>query len=178
MSDSENSFCTKCGASATSGAAFCPSCGTPTKSPAEATPQASSRVEWREYSYARRRGDKSAPLVGGLIVMWLGISLYLAQVNSNIGNASWWAYFFVGVGVILIAAGMLRWAQYRYRYPPTGFLIGGAFLLIIGLATVVQASLFGPGVLVAIGVVIIVFGAYSMRSKPAAQSAPTPPAQA
>ncbi len=170
MSENEAKFCKKCGVQASPTAAFCSSCGTPMGTSPHA--QTDSRMQWKEYRYARRSGDKSAPVVGGLVVLWLGISLYFGRTAFP-----WWALFLIGVGVILIASGLLRWSEYKYRYPPTGFLIGGGIILIIGLAGVAPTSIFGPAVLVAVGLVIIVFGAYSMRNKPQAQSTPTPPAQ-
>ncbi len=108
--------------------------------------------------------------------MWLGITLFLSSARSIPGPA-FWAYFLAGTGAILIIAGALRWGVFRYRYPPVGYLIGGAFLLIVGLAGIVQTAFYGPAILVAIGVVIIVFGAYSMRGRPAGESK-VPPTQA
>jgi hypothetical protein len=134
---------------------------------------ATHNMYWKEYRFARRRGDRLGPLIGGLVVVWLGVSLYLAETVSAV-SAAWWAYFLIGLGVILIVSGLVRWVQYSYRYPPTGFLVGGLFLLVIGLAGVVSAAFFGPGLLIAIGVVIIVFGAYSIRRRAPPQNAQPP----
>ena len=142
----------------------------------QTTAPTNAKMYWKEYRFARRKGDKTGPLVGGMIVIWLGITLYLSETTPFVGS-SWWAYFFIGIGVILIGSGLLRWSQYEYRYPPTGYLVGGGFLLIIGLAAVIRASFFGPGVLIAIGLVIIVLGTRSMRNKPTAQSTPAPQTQ-
>lgn len=173
MSSSEDRFCTKCGSQIATGAAFCPSCGNPVGAATQHQSRHDGRMRWREYRYARRGGDKSGPIVGGLIVVWLGITLLLSNGHYIAGSA-FFGYFLSGMGVMLIIAGALRWGVFHYRYPPIGYLIGGAFLLIIGLAGIIQTAFYGPAILIAIGVVIIVFGAYSMRSKAPSQSTSSP----
>lgn len=172
---SSDKFCSRCGAQISPGATFCPACGNPLGTGTQAPARHEEWMHWREYRYARRRGDRSGPIVGGLIVVWLGITLFLSSAGSIRGFA-FWGYFFAGMGAILIIAGALRWGVFHYRYPPVGYLIGGAFLLILGLAGIIQTAFYGPAILVAIGVVIIVFGAYSMRGRAEGESK-LPPTQ-
>jgi rRNA maturation protein Nop10 len=163
MTATENKFCSKCGAAVSQGVAFCPTCGNSLGS--DTPSHREQQTNWKEYRFARRRGDRSGPLVGGLIVVWLGISLLLSTTKTALGTPSFWGLLFAGTGVILITAGALRWGVFHYRYPPTGYLIGGTFLLIVGLAGLIQTSLFLPAILIAIGLVIIVFGAYSLKGR-------------
>ena len=52
-------------------------------------------------------------LVGGAMTFWLGISLYIAHTDLNIGGALGAVFhaggiFFAGVGIILMVAGLIR----------------------------------------------------------------------
>jgi peptidoglycan/LPS O-acetylase OafA/YrhL len=103
-------------------------------------------------------------LVGGLVLIWLGIAVYLQQTGTFSSN-DWSAYFLVGLGLILVADGLLRSMQGSRAF--TGLIIGGAVLVLIG-ATVVQSSWqsFWPLILVIIGVAVIVGGFSARRRSP------------
>ncbi len=179
-------FCMKCGAEVPEGAEFCPKCGNQMKAAPVPT-----RADWREERRARRRqekqeknekeekeekgeksGDRTGPVMGGLILIWLGISLYLAQIKY-INWDTWWPYFIVGIGVILIANAFIRYASSDHKGPVMGFLIGGAVLIIIGVAGVWGMEDWWPFVLIAIGVVVIFGG---MRARARSPAPPPPPA--
>jgi Ca2+/Na+ antiporter len=161
----------KCGAEVPEGAEFCPKCG----NQMNVTAAPSSR-DLREERRRRRReekqekdekeekqekgeksGDRTGPVMGGLILIWLGISLYLAQAHY-IDWTTWWPYFIIGIGVILIAQAVIRYASSERRAPAMGFLIGGVILLIIGMAGVMGMEDWWPFVLIAIGLVVIFSG--------------------
>jgi len=177
-------FCRKCGAALVEGAAFCSKCGAPVASTATQPPPAPPRSEYRREKEekaekhekeekhekgekAEKGGDRTGAIVGGSIVIWLGISFYLAQINI-ITWASWWAYFLSGLGVIIILQGLARYSQSGYRHPLTGSLIGGAVCLAVGLAFIGAGPLgmrdFWPIILVVIGIAIIV-SAITARSR-------------
>ncbi len=156
-------FCMKCGAEIPEGAEFCPRCGNKmTISPSvEGRRQRGEKREKEEKDEKREKeeksGDRTGPLTGGLILIWLGISLYLAQTHY-IDWATWWPYFIIGIGVILISQAIIRYASSERRAPAMGFLIGGAVLTIIGLAGVVGMENWWPFVLIAIGILVIFSG--------------------
>ncbi len=108
-------------------------------------------------------GDRSGAVVGGSILVWLGISLYLSQVNT-IPGADWWAYFLSGLGVILILQGIVR--RTRSGHPLTGSILGGAILLVIGLTSILGVRGFWPLILVVIGAAVILSGINARRRSP------------
>ena len=175
----EKRFCSKCGTQVVEGAVFCSSCGTPvsaTVSPPSAQPSPTPFVQRREKGEkgekrekeekgekGEKGGDRSGSLVGGSILIWLGISLYLSQVNT-IPGADWWAYFLSGLGAILILQGIIR--RTRSGRPFTGSILGGAILLVIGLTSILGVRDFWPFILVVIGVAVIYSGITARRRSP------------
>jgi len=173
----------KCGAQIPPGAGYCPSCGTPISSAGPAQTSASTpppdeywrhRHEKQEKQEKREKGEKNekgrggditGAITGGLILIWLGVTFFL-QENGYIASGNWWAYFMIGIGAILILQGLLRYAM--SRRPFIGSLIGGAVVLIIGLAFVqgFSANLW-PLILVAIGLAILLSAGVGRQRRPA-----------
>src|SRR3989304_2051698 len=172
----EKRFCSKCGVQVIQGAGFCSSCGTPvsaTVSPPSAQPSPPPFMQKREKGEKREKeekgekgekgGDRSGAVVGGSILVWLGISLYLSQINM-IPGADWWAYFLSGLGVLLILQGIIR--RTRSGRPLTGSILGGAILLVIGLTSILGVRDFWPFILVIIGAAVIFSGISARRRSP------------
>jgi zinc-ribbon domain len=198
-SNPSNKFCVKCGAPLTPDATFCAKCGTPvapTSGPSATPPPMWDRHayrQWRrqaraDYRYEKyekhekqekrekhekgRGGSIISPIMGALVLIWLGTTLYLQQINY-IPSSVWWAYFIAGVGIIIIAQGIMRYLEYHGPY--VGSAIGGAILFLIGLAFITGLSFnFWPLLLVAIGVALIVSAVLGRRNRPA-PTAPPPP---
>jgi len=176
-------YCAKCGAPVLEGAAFCAKCGAPVGLTAQPSAAPSSGMGYRyekqekhekhekreksekgEKGEKREAGDFSGILTGGLILIWLGVTFYYAQTGA-IGWDVWWAYFILGLGVVLVVQGLVRYAQGRHAY--WGPVIGGAILAMIGYAFVVGTSAnFWPLILVVIGALVIVAGIGGRRSSP------------
>lgn len=171
MSDNSR-FCHNCGSELTSGAAFCSKCGSPVGGAvagAAPTPSGQPRSSYREYRHEKyekqekheknekgekgRGGNVIGPIVGGLILVWLGITFYLQQIGS-ISSDNWWAYFILGIGAIIILQGFLMY--FRRRRPIYGPFIGGAVLVLVGLSFIYNAwGNFWPFILVIIGIAIL-----------------------
>jgi hypothetical protein len=113
------------------------------------------------------RGSIVGPVTGGLVLIWLGITFYLQQVNQ-LPSDNWWAYFVAGIGVIVILQGLLYYALTQRSF--YGLFIGGAILLILGLGFIYNYNFtyFWPLVLVAIGIAVMAsaFGARRRRPVP------------
>ena len=167
---SEEKFCSKCGSALGVGAEFCSKCGTPvTHGSAQPPPPPPFRREYRgekEEKHEKHEkeekgekhekgGDRTGVVIGGLILIWLGVSFYLTHTGMMMGGR-WWAYFLAGLGVIIIFQGLLRYSQTRYLPHLTGPLMGGLILSIIGLAFIGGVSDVWPIILVVIGIAIIV----------------------
>jgi hypothetical protein len=97
------------------------------------------REERRRERWERRRNDPIGPVIGALILIWLGV-VFLAAQNSDMlrlpFEVSWnnvWALFLAGLGALLILQGILHAATGR-RFGIVSSLIWGIVLLLIGLA--------------------------------------------
>ena len=114
-----------------------------------------------------KSGDRTGAFVGGLILIWLGVSFYLVQARYIDWN-EWWPYLLAGIGVILIAQAAVRYSTVHLKGPVMGPLIGGLVLLIIGLAGILGMKDWWPFVLIAIGIVVIIGGATAKARTPRA----------
>jgi uncharacterized Zn finger protein (UPF0148 family) len=176
-------FCHKCGASLPAGAAFCPSCGaavvvasptwqqaTPPVTPSQPVRyekhEKHEKQEKREKQEKGRGGDIAGAITGGLILVLLGVLLYFSAVgNTAISYGNFWQYFIIGVGAILILQGLIRYSQRGTPY--IGSLIGGAVLMIIGLAFVSAANYaLWPLILVVLGFAAIASAFTGRRRAP------------
>jgi LiaF transmembrane domain len=110
-------------------------------------------------------GDRAGPLLGGLVLVWLGVSFYLAQ-SGTVSWSNWWAYFIIGLGVIVIFQGVVHYSQ--SRRPFAGFFIGGAVLILVGVFFVESFAYdFWPLILIVIGAAVIISGLTERRRSPA-----------
>ena len=182
---SQSRYCHKCGAALPAGATFCPSCGTPVAgAPAagQETPQAgpmppryrrhekhekAEKQEKREKSEKQekgRGGDLAGALTGGLVLMLLGILLYYAAIGGTpITYANFWQYLIIGIGVILLIQGIIRYGERGTLY--FGSFMGGAIMIIIGLAFISSNNLnLWPLILVVLGVAAII-SAFTARRR-------------
>ena len=174
-------YCHKCGAEVREDAQFCPNCGTSLRAPA-ATPYSGKwrrdRGEKQEKDEKREKGEKNekgekqekgegsriSPIIGGLVLIWLGVTLYLAATGI-VGWTNWVGYFLMGLGVIILvqAAAIFSSATGR-KDSAYGPLIGGAILIVIGASSVIGITYWWAIVLIVVGVWIIV-SAIRQRAK-------------
>jgi len=90
------------------------------------------RREWR-------RSDPIGPIIGALVLIWLGVVLLAVQNPEMIRlpfSISWdnvWAFFLVGLGALLILEALLRVIFPAHRRI-VGPLIWGIIFLVIGVA--------------------------------------------
>ena len=167
-------FCPKCGTEVSSDAVFCPKCGAQIIVSAVPPVPPIPPVERRQYGEKREkqekggeRGDKSGPIVGGLILIWLGISLYLTQTNYlGVTWNNWWGYFLIGIGVILLIQSAIRYMTLPYKGSATGTMIGGFVLIVIGLAGATGIRDWWFLIFIAIGIVVIISGLTATRRNP------------
>ena len=177
-----SAFCPRCGNPVA--ATGPPGAGAPPPSQPEPTDWREQRRQWRAQRRAERdekyekqekqekneknekggRGNIIGPIIGGSILVWLGITFYLQQIGT-FPSSDWWAYFIVGIGVIIIIQGIILYAQ--HRRPFIGPLIGGAVLLFVGLSFIYNAwANFWPLILVVIGIAIVGSALAAQRRTP------------
>jgi hypothetical protein len=113
-----------------------------------------SNINRRVENWTRRVEDEGQ-IIGGAIMVWLGITFLLSEMNY-ISYNMWWPVFATGMGVVLVAKGVLG---YRYRYhrsDANGYVIGGAVFLILGLGSFFSFHNWWPMILILIGISTIV----------------------
>ena len=128
------SYCPKCGSKVEEQMSFCPKCGaplnvekvatvTPESKPAyrrdEKTEEKSEKHEKREKSekHEKREYGFVGPLIGGVILLFIGASLYLTATGTNV--LILWALFFVLIGVLIIVGGIYGVIMAGRRHPRT-----------------------------------------------------------
>jgi hypothetical protein len=109
--------------------------------------------KYREMQHWSRK-DPISPISGGLIVVWLGV-VFLLRNMGFLYWRNWWAYFILGIGVILILEGIIRSAIPQYRCGVIGKLVSGVILVTIGGIFIYGASDWWPLIIIAVGLIII-----------------------
>ena len=129
------SFCPKCGNKITEDMVFCPNCGAALKAeqagpqPERAPTYRHEKEEKREKATEKREKHEKhekheynliGPLIGGLILMFVGLSAYLSieEATSNT-RATLWAVFFIFIGVLIIAGAIYAVIMASRRHPRT-----------------------------------------------------------
>ncbi len=127
------SYCPKCGNKITDEMTFCPKCGAPLRTqqppppPSEARPaptyRRNEKAEKQEKGEKQEKHEKGefgfiGPLIGGLVLIFIGITSYLSIVGL-INPAVWWAFFFVIIGVLIIIGALIGLSRAGRRYPRT-----------------------------------------------------------
>ncbi len=178
-------YCHNCGADLQPNAAFCSKCGAPAAAATATTPTAPPTYRYgpgyekrekqekqtrqsEKYEKREKGGDRTGPLIGGGILILLGL-IYYASITALIPSSEFWAYFFLGLGILLILQAVYRFTAMQHHAAGMGSLWGGIILAAIGVAGIAGNGNFWPIILIAIGVLVIVAGVTS-RSR-----APRPP---
>lgn len=184
---SQSRYCHKCGAALPSGATFCPSCGTavaaatpvqgaaPPAGPAPTPYRRHEKQEKQEKQEKKEKGEKqekgrggdlAGAITGGLILILLGVLLYYATIGGTVVTfANFWQYLIIGVGVILVVQGIIRYGEKGIPY--FGSFIGGAVMILIGLAFISSNNVsLWPLILVVLGAAAIISAFTTRRRVP------------
>jgi len=179
---SSEKFCRHCGAEIPQDSAFCPKCGSPISFD-QAGPSAQARRKKAEKGEKRekeekgenegekqeekeREGSVSGALFGGGVLIWLGVTFYLAT-SGQIAWSKWWLSFMSGLGVLLVLLGLYYSLRSRSLFPFFGIVIGGAIILIIGLSGFYAISTeLWPVMIILLGLVVILVGLFGRRRVP------------
>jgi phosphoglycerol transferase MdoB-like AlkP superfamily enzyme len=109
--------------------------------------------EWRRRRF--RRGSSSVFI--GLILILLG-SLFFLTNQGYIGHDRWWQYFLIGLGIIFLFDGAMRYRQQNYHGFLVSRVIAGLVLLAIGIIFLLGATAWWPLILILAGIGIIIGG--------------------
>ncbi len=121
----------------------------------EATPAAR---DWREERRAWRRERREARhiypahgLFWGLALVLLG-TLFLMDRAGWISGDTWWQALLIGLGVIWIASGLVRYRVAAFRWWGYGSLTFGIVLILVGALFLVGFSQWWPLALIVLGI--------------------------
>ena len=122
------SYCPKCGNKIEEEMSFCPKCGAPLKTqPASVesrpTYRREEKTEKGEKTEKREKGEKHeygflGPLIGGLILIFIGAAWYFDQTNLFERRVIW-AFFIVLIGVLIIVGAAYGYMMAARRHPKT-----------------------------------------------------------
>lgn len=123
------SYCPKCGSEVSEEMVFCPKCGAALKieqTPAETRPKPYRRDEKAEKTEKTEKTEKRekheygfiGPLIGGLILIFVGLAAYL-KIVLNINQGVVWAFFFVIIGIVIIVLAVYGAMMASRRHPRT-----------------------------------------------------------
>ena len=122
-------------------------------------PAQSSHVE-ENYRHRRRHYHVGlSGISGGVFLVLLGVLLFLAT-RDVLAWDRWWQFLIVGIGVIFLADGLLRYRRENATEFRVGRLIAGIILIGVGVAFLLGSIVWWPLVIILIGVAIIIGGVF------------------
>jgi hypothetical protein len=117
------------------------------------------RWEWRMKMREERRSRPFHGLTGGLILILLG-GLFLANTQGWISFGEWWQWLLVGLGVISIVSGVVRYHEPEYHHSRRHKFVWGAVLIATGIIFMAGVSQWWPLVLIGAGVAVLLGGVW------------------
>jgi hypothetical protein len=159
-------YCPRCGNEVSEDADYCTRCREPLKE-GLAYRRVRRRNEKNEKNEKQEKDkdDKYGPIIGGLVVTWLGALLLLSNQNI-IRSSDFGGYFLMGIGVILVIRGILAYQEsgsIEYSY---GYLIGGGVVAMIGLGITYNLRDWWAIILIGFGLVIVLRGIMERNRNP------------
>lgn len=139
-------YCPKCGKEVKDDAVFCPYCGESMKTKEHvvymhARDEKDERGEKNEKTENNEKSEKNeasggmwSGIMGGLILLWLGVSFLLRQYEY-VSTTQWWSLFLLGLGAIIILRGVIMYVEISNWRASSGFLIGGGVVVLIGASS-------------------------------------------
>ena len=151
-------YCPKCGNEVSEDDEFCSKCRTPLKEGAVYRKvQRRDEKDEKNEKDEKHEHDSFGPIMGGLIIAWLGVLLLLSNQNI-IRSFDFGGYFLLGIGVILLVRGLLVSQQSGSLDSGFGFIIGGGVLALIGLGITYDLRDWWAILLIGLGLIIVLRG--------------------
>ncbi len=144
-------FCPKCGQETSEDDEYCPNCNYPLK---RRPIRPVRRRDEKDEKDEKHEGDEKSALMGGMVVIWLGLSLLL----QNAGLLAWTDFggvFLLGLGLIIIFRGLWAYSQTGVFEQGFGYVVGGGFVALIGVGIAFDLDEWWPFLLIAFGLVIV-----------------------
>ena len=115
------------------------------------------RWEWRRKMREARRNRPSHCLFGGLVLILLG-GLFLANQQGWVSGNAWWQWLLIGLGVIFIINGLVRYPEPEYHHSGRHKFVWGTVLIALGVIFLLGFTQWWPIVLIGAGVAVILGG--------------------
>jgi hypothetical protein len=146
-------YCPNCGEEISEDAEYCPKCSYPLKR--RPVRHVRRRDEKAEKDEKREEADEKAAIVGGLVVIWLGLSLLL-QNAGLLGWGDFGGIFMLGLGLIIVFRGLWAYSESGVFEHGFGYVVGGGFVALIGAGITFDLEEWWPVFLIAFGLIIVV----------------------
>jgi hypothetical protein len=154
-------YCPKCGNEVSEDADYCSKCRTPLREGVQYRPirRRNEKAEKNEKDEKDEKGedDRYGPIIGGLIITWLG-ALLLLQNQNMIHGSDFGGFFLMGIGVILLFRGLLAIQETGSFDQGFGYLVGGAVVALIGAGITYNLRNWWAFILIGLGLVIVLRG--------------------
>jgi len=170
-------YCPKCGKEVKEDAVFCPNCGANIKIEQQVVyrrhrDEKNEKDEKGEKSEKSEKSEKNegaggmwGAVMGGLIVLWLGVTFLLHQYEYFSAN-QWWSIFLIGLGIIIILRGLIMYGQIKNWRASSGLMIGGAVVALIGFSSYIGWAEWWPMIIILIGAWVILSAVMNRGSHP------------
>jgi len=154
-------YCPRCGTEVNEDADYCTKCRAPLKDNVQYrhVRRRDEKGEKNEKDEKDEKGedDKYGPIIGGLIITWLG-ALLLLQNQNIIRGSDFGGFFLMGIGVILIFRGLLAMQETGSFDQGFGYMIGGGVLALIGAGITYNLREWWAVILIGVGLVVVIRG--------------------
>jgi hypothetical protein len=111
-----------------------------------------------DYRHGRRHHHGGISGIGaGVFLLLLGILLFLAN-QGILAWDKWWQFLIIGLGIILLIDGLIRYQKDSAREIKIGRLIVAIILIGVGIAFLVGNATWWPLVIILVGVAVIIGG--------------------
>jgi cation transport ATPase len=176
-------YCPKWGKEVKEDAVFCPYCGQTLK-PVDKVVYRRPRDEKNEKGEKHEKDEKDSrgekaekgeknegsgamwgAVMGGLIVLWLGVTFLLKQNYPTLNN-QWWNLFLAGLGIIIILRGLMLYVQTSNWRASSGLIIGGAIVTLIGVGSYLGLSDWWAFLIILVGAWIVINALMSRSGHP------------
>ena len=160
-------YCPRCGNEVDEDADYCTKCRAPLKEGVQyrRVRRRNEKGEKNEKDEKDEKGedDKYGPIIGGLIITWLG-TLLLLQNQNIIRGSDFGGFFLMGIGVILIFRGLLAMQETGSFDQGFGYMIGGGVMALIGAGITYNLREWWAFILIGVGLVAVIRG-FTERGK-------------
>jgi hypothetical protein len=153
-------YCPKCGKEVKEDDKNCASCGVDLKAKVVYRRHTDKDEDWEDRfeswidNIDTEEEAQAGKVLGGLIVLWLGLSFLLAEWNFFTWG-SWWEWFLTGLGLVLIGRGLYAWSRRGFKGSSKGYLIGGSVVATIGVANLLNINNWWAIIIIVIGLSVI-----------------------